>query len=144
MGTPSLIGYEVEPGIVRYCYCHWDGHLISNGKTLREHYKTEDQVRELVGKGDMSTLGSRCDAPEGHSYNTPVADCTVYYGRDRGETGVAARNQTIGMHFAHPGTPYVYLFKDGKWFVSTVNLPGLQELTEEMTSRDLTPGLARP
>lgn len=144
MGTHSFIGYEVEPGIVRYCYCHFDGHLFSNGKTLREHYKTEDQVRELVGKGDMSSLGARSDCPPGHSYNTPKPDCTVYYGRDRGETGIAARNQTIGMCYAYEGMPYVYLFKDGRWFVSTVLFPGLQELTEEMTSRGLTPGLARP
>ena len=58
------------------------------GKTLFEHYNSQDLAEAVVVPGDMSSLNEKCDKPEGHSYDKPAKGYTIYYGRDRGETDV--------------------------------------------------------
>lgn len=56
MATRSRIGLELKDGQIVSVYCHWDGYPSFNGRVLRTHYNTEDQVRELIDGGDISAL----------------------------------------------------------------------------------------
>ncbi len=85
MGTRSDIIVKRTDGTWARVYCHWDGYLEHNGKTLAEHYNSQALAEALVEHGDMSSLYEKCDKPDGHSYDNPIKDHTVYYHRDRGE-----------------------------------------------------------
>jgi len=56
MATRSRIGLELKDGQIVSVYCHWDGYPSFNGRVLRTHYNTEEQVRELIDGGDISSL----------------------------------------------------------------------------------------
>ena len=58
MGTRSTIALEYADGTVGQVYCHWDGYLEHNGQILQKHYKDPFKVRELLDRGDTSTLDS--------------------------------------------------------------------------------------
>ena len=74
-------------------YCHWDGYITGVGKTLFEHYNTNEKVKQLIDLGNISFLEPSCDKPEGHTFETPVKGYTVAYGRDRQES-----NQEATVH----------------------------------------------
>lgn len=38
-------------------YCHWDGYPSGVGATLEESYKDRNKIKELISRGDMSSLG---------------------------------------------------------------------------------------
>jgi hypothetical protein len=117
MSTRSNIIVHRADGKWATVYCHFDGYLDGVGQMLFDHYNSQEKADELVSYGDMSCLYEKCDKPEGHSYDTPVRGYTVYYGRDRGETGtdaVISDNFTDAQKAAHEG--YLYVFKDGKWW----------------------------
>jgi hypothetical protein len=59
MGTRSRIGYELPDHSVVSVYCHWDGYVEGNGKTLVEHYQNREDVQELIDGGSMSSLRTR-------------------------------------------------------------------------------------
>ena len=69
----------------------------------------------------MSSLRPEVVVPEGveHSFDAPAKDITVFYGRDRGETGtefkVFHNDQEL---FAGIDAAYFYVMKDGVWYVS--------------------------
>lgn len=56
MATRSRIGIQFKTGEIVSVYCHWDGYPEHNGRVLRTHYNTEEQVRELIDGGDLSAL----------------------------------------------------------------------------------------
>ena len=91
MATRSTIALEFADGTVGQVYCHWDGYLDYNGKLLAEHYMDPFKVRALVDLGSISSLAPSIDKPAGHSFDSPVDGHTVFYGRDRGESGCNAR-----------------------------------------------------
>jgi hypothetical protein len=85
MGTRSNIAVLELDGTVEMIYVHWDGYIEHNGVMLHKHYNDEDKARELVSKGNISTLAERI-APfsyESHSWDDPEQGVTVFYGRDR-------------------------------------------------------------
>jgi hypothetical protein len=59
MGTRSRIGIEMPDHTVVSVYCHWDGYVEGNGKTLVEYYQNRDDVQELIDGGSMSALRTR-------------------------------------------------------------------------------------
>lgn len=64
MATRSTIALEYADGTVGQIYCHWDGYLQHNGHILFKHYADPFKVRELLDRGDTSTLDkdiSGCD-----------------------------------------------------------------------------------
>lgn len=124
MGTRSNIAYvEPKTGKVHAVYCHWDGYVRHNGKILVEHYNNLKSARALVALGDISFLDKRIAprAGEEHSFENRAPDTTVFYGRDRGETGV--NGNVYDNEIEYFGGPdktfieYLYLFKDGEWYV---------------------------
>lgn len=125
MGTRSTIALEYADGTVDQVYCHWDGYLSHNGAILLQHYADPFRVQELMGLGDLSSLCPEL-APgnDAHSFSDPKEDVCVFYGRDRGETGIKARRFASFEDYKanHHYEEYEYCLRqvEGKavWFVS--------------------------
>lgn len=135
MGTRSTIALEFADGTVQQVYCHWDGYLDHNGKILAEHYSDPFKLRELIDLGDMSSLGINIGVQHPFSPHfdegsklayekaMELGSCT-FYGRDRGEKGVAAKQfKSYADYVAnHQYEEYEYILRnvDGKatWFVA--------------------------
>lgn len=56
MGTRAYIGIKEANGTVTAIYNSCDGGLNNLGHILRKHFKTEEQVRELLAFGDISSV----------------------------------------------------------------------------------------
>ena len=59
MGTRSRIGLALGPDKIISVYCHYDGYIQHNGRILKEHYKTKEQVSALIDGGGMSSLRTK-------------------------------------------------------------------------------------
>lgn len=133
MGTRAIVGMQIGKNKYLSVYTHWDGYPSHHLNILCYHYNTEEKVRELLSHGDISVLDVKCDGADGvqdehrsktglivkHTFDTPVKDQTVYYGRDRGETNVDAKVHTGMKRFKDE--EYSYVFKDGAWYVYNGN-----------------------
>ena len=112
MATRSAIGYKLPNGAIRAVYCHYDGYTENNGRILLDNYKAAFDIARLVELGDMSALG------------TDTSTMT-YYGRDRGETGVEAKEYAdyhdYVSNFEMGGVEYWYCWDGNKWLVSKGN-----------------------
>jgi hypothetical protein len=109
-------------------YCHWDGYPEHNGKILMENYKDRERVEELINLGDMSSLGKYISpeeagkTPEEHSYDHPLKDVTVYYGRDRGEENMKPFElNELDAYLAESWTEYVYIYTLNNEWICFVN-----------------------
>ena len=122
MSTRSRIGI-FEDGKVKSIYCHWDGYVAHNGVILNRYYTTSEEVNELIALGDLSTLGKRIgekvdfnkmsfDAIYREKYD---GQCVAYH-RDRGED---LNIMTSSIRDIKDAEEYNYLFKGGKWYVSS-------------------------
>lgn len=58
MSTNCRIGY-LENDEVRSIYCHSDGYTAFVGVLLNECYKNLDKIKELVARGNCSSLGTK-------------------------------------------------------------------------------------
>lgn len=124
MGTRSRIGIEVPNGAVYSIYCHWDGYVSHNGRILFDYYQDEAKIRELMDLGDISSLGENIgEKHDFDKHDSKSNECNAY-GRDRNETDVDCRVDDNSEQFlagAEDGwEEYVYLWKDGHWWVSGV------------------------
>lgn len=112
MSTNSMIGIQREDGTITAIYCHWDGHLDTNGVTLRDHYTDPEKIEQLINNGDMSSLGQEIGVKHRFQDSSP-AYCT-FYGRDRHEYDHTTAERYVSLNdFAQ--LEYNYLWKDGKW-----------------------------
>ncbi len=119
MATRSTIGMRLEDGeTIRSVYCHFDGYPDGVGATLREHYTNAAKIQQLLDLGDLSVLdveiGDKVDFD-----GRPEGQC-LFYGRDRGETGINARthadeNEWLGYRKGN-ACEYGYLW-NGAWWV---------------------------
>ncbi len=107
MATRSTIAYKDTTGKVYQIYCHWDGYLNGNGETLLHNYTTLQDARDLLARGDLSSL------------KDDTLGC-VYYA-DRGETDVDACEYESYDDYVANGQfeGYDYIFMDDKWYVTT-------------------------
>lgn len=123
MGTRSRIGV-MHGNNCKSIYVHWDGYIDGVGRTLLEHYNSP-KANNLVALGDVSSLAENIDIPEGveHSFNNPNKNITVFYGRDRGETGTDFKTDTSFEAFLERAdgccAEYYYIMRDGEWYVGT-------------------------
>lgn len=107
MATRSRIAIEHQDGTVTSIYCHFDGYIEGNGKTLQNHYTNRNKVELLIALGDIPVLSS---SPE----------TTIAYHRDRGEDFNQTQHTDVEDFFSGDIEEYGYLFtKDNKWLVST-------------------------
>ncbi|ECG8260411.1 hypothetical protein CB010_006390 [Salmonella bongori] len=117
MSTRSSITVKTTDGKFRTIYCHFDGYPSGVGKTLVEHYGTQEKAEALLSGGDISTLEASCDKAEGHSFENPVEGYTVYYGRDRGETGTGPRTYYSFYEVIKKESQEFNYFLDGRQWV---------------------------
>lgn len=117
MSTRSSITVKTTDGKFRTIYCHFDGYPSGVGKTLAQHYDTQEKAETLLAGGDISFLEASCDKPEGHSFENPVEGYTVYYGRDRGETGTEPRTYYSFYEVIKKESQDFNYFLDGRQWV---------------------------
>lgn len=139
MATRSTIALEFADGTVGQVYCHWDGYLEHNGAVLTAHYMDPFKVRELIDLGDLSSLapeiGVKHEFGNPHPYksaeyeawNAEYARMCTFYGRDRNETGIAARYFKDFVDYSENAQfeEYDYILRrDGHWYVNSHNNNG--------------------
>jgi hypothetical protein len=118
MATRSTIALEFADGTVQQVYCHYDGYLSFNGKILQEHYLDPFKLRELIDLGDLSVL--HANIGEKHDFDTNYREGCTFYGRDRGEIGVEARQFKNYEDYRQSAQfeEYNYILRrDGQWYV---------------------------
>lgn len=146
MATRSTITVRTGENERKSVYCHWDGYPSYNGLMLFQHYNDLEKAKELVELGDISTLKKNIHQSDKtsdwkvmvwknaerveeytskrHSFDNQHIDVTVFYGRDRGETGVECavlRNvDKVNKQ------DYNYYFDGKEWFV------GKRKLKDEL------------
>lgn len=122
MSTRSLIGYFKDKNTYRYVYCHHDGYLRHNGDILLRNYTTIDEVRELVERGDMSTLAL-------------TVQLTSFYDKSKSNT-----KQTQHLDFLEididAGIEYIYFFIQNKGWFYTKNMKEFFPLTQEEIDKE--------
>jgi hypothetical protein len=136
MATRSRIAIENQDGTVISIYCHWDGHIETNGKILFENYDRE-KTEQLIALGNISVLGALLEPTDGvHSFNSPEKGVTVAYHRDRKED--LMQKLYLGVEDLYEcgfssGEEYVYcLTKDNIWLVGRHNSNNVEILKESL------------
>jgi len=114
MATRSTIWIENEDKSFEGIYAHWDGYLSHNGRILLNNYNSEEKARELIAKGNISVLDETIDT------------CRFY-----DEEGYKSSSDDLTDYHEE----YLYLFKDGKWFVSE-DAKNFVELTEKLIGEE--------
>lgn len=123
MSTRSRIGYVLPSGKVKHVFCHWDGYPSWNGRILMENYNSPKKARNLVGLGSICFLDKEiAQDPDGgvHDLDKHQENVTVVYHRDGGCAWKDSRPVIDTLEaFLHPNwnIEFLYLFKDGEWFV---------------------------
>jgi hypothetical protein len=116
MATRSNIAMRSGAGF-KVVYCHWDGYPTYVGKILKNNYKNKAKVKELISLGDISSLGP--EIGEKQDFENPVEGWTLFYGRDRGESGVGARRagnlEKLVQMADRSNAQYLYIYDNGKW-----------------------------
>jgi hypothetical protein len=121
MATRSSIAVS-HNGVIKAVYCHYDGYLEGVGATLLENYNSA-KANYLVALGNVSVLRQNVEIPVDveHSFEDPNENVTVFYGRDRGETGQdwqVFHSEDSWIDF-YGDCEYFYLMDGGVWYVST-------------------------
>lgn len=136
MATRSTIALLRDNGEVVKVYCHWDGYLDNNGRLLVENYNTPEKIEALLAGGDISSLGRVVG--EKHPFDTydkskltaedlalaeraEAESWTLYYGRDRGETGTEPKVYAdLGLYERNAQfEEYNYCFIYGTWYYTS-------------------------
>lgn len=106
MATRSNIGIQYSDNSVRMVYCHWDGYPSHNGKILLNNYKTFDEVKKLIERGEISSLGET------------IAKTEYYV--DKGEEFCEAIYYKNAEEAKRKMQEYMYLFREAEntWYVS--------------------------
>ena len=104
MATRSLIGINLDNGITKIIYCHWDGYPSHNGEMLINNYTSPSAVVELMELGDLSSLD---ESP---------AECTAYH-RDRNEPWGTVEPRDVNTSELDAiakdyGVDYVYIYNN--------------------------------
>lgn len=119
MATRSAIGYKTPQGKVRAIYAHWDGYPAGVGRTLVNHYQAAYKICQLVELGDVSIVDAEIGVQVDFDDRAAQEGQCVFYGRDRGETGVETREfETVGDfvdHYTGAGCEYFYIYSNGEW-----------------------------
>jgi hypothetical protein len=144
MATRCRIGLMLEDGTIKHSYCHWDGYPEGVGETLVQHYSDLEKINELLTHGDMSFLAPNIN-PEGeHNFDNPEKGVTVFYSRDRGESGVDSAITTMEEYLSikySSAMDYLYVYKNGNWLVTrTLQKPKWKLVKSFLPAYSLTKG----
>ena len=131
MATRGTIAMVRNDGCVVQVYSHWDNYLENNGRLLVQYYNTPEKVAALLAHGDISSLGKTIGNAHPFSiheakisqeeYDRLYDGMTLFYGRDRGESGTEARVFKDVAEYEAKGDDGIfeefnYLFIDGRWY----------------------------
>ena len=153
MATRSLIGIKIGKR-VEFVYCHWDGYLANNGRTLFRFYQNKDKIKALISVGDMSSLGIdlckqdlfNSDRNTNISWETTISwmksgNRCSYYNRDFGrdeDTGLKTLPSVNKYKQAQAkwGCEYQYLYQNGAWYYR-YDSKNFIRLTEEKIAKEI-------
>jgi len=144
MGTRSLIAV-VHGNNYKTVYCHWDGYLSHNGRILQEHYDSA-KANHLVAMGNLSSLApelgekhpfSKLDTDmPAKDFEEKYGNMTTFYGRDRDEEGqefvTHTSKESLIESFNNSWCEFVYIMKDGVWYMFDQDNTELRLLSEEL------------
>lgn len=117
---------------------------------LLDHYDTKERVDKLLSLGSMSSLGTSIepDPSMPHTFDDRQEDVTVFYGRDRHEKGMEARNLNLeDIDSPDSWIEFCYVFgQDGKWryFQCGHLSEGMKDLKEGLKEEYSKLGYPRP
>ena len=115
MSTNARIGYVLSDDSIVSVYHHWDGYPEWLGVTLREHYNTDEKVRELIDGGDMSSCYSDNEY-DNEKQDWVKRDPAPSYYSERGEDAPPRHSQTLTeLAEIDCGEEFVYLWFMGEW-----------------------------
>ena len=115
MATRSRIGYVLSDDSIVSVYHHWDGYPEWLGVTLRQHYNTDEKVRELIDGGDMSSCYSDNEY-DNEKQDWVKRDPAPSYYSERGEDAPPRHSQTLTeLAEIDCGEEFVYLWFMGEW-----------------------------
>ena len=118
MATRSNIAYRTPEGKIRSVYCHWDGYPAHNGEMLVRHYQEARKIAQLVELGSISALREHIHFVGEHDFDAPQDDVTIFYGRDRGESGQETREYEDIPSWIEDMEEYAYLWNGREWLVN--------------------------
>ncbi len=150
MSTRSYICKENEDGTFTGVYCHSDGYLTYNGAMLMDHYNSRERVEKLLSLGNMSCLNENIepDPSKPHSFEERQEGVTVFYGRDRNESGQEATLVKLeDINDPSSWIEYCYVYgKDNKWryFECGRLSDGLKDLQKGLEDEYKGLGFPRP
>ena len=145
MSTRSLIAIAMPKGRYKSVYCHWDGYPKGVGQKLVAHYGSEKLARALIRLGSLSSLREKLSPRRGqvHTFNNPLPDVTIAYGRDRAETDVAP---VVSVNFTalaaaalNSWADYIYVFDHGQWKFTPVSWVSGKPLPTDVDLQKLMP-----
>lgn len=125
MSTRSRVGRVNPDGTITSIYVHHDGHPSHTLAILKADYTLERQkLTQLLALGDLSAIASEIGEQhpfDQHTFSNreKYANWCLAYGRDRGESGIDAKESPDMAQFAflcHDcGAEYAYLMGQGGW-----------------------------
>lgn len=125
MATRSRIAIETQDGVISI-YCHWDGHIETNGKILFENYDRE-KTEQLIALGNISSLDK-------------TIETTNAYHRDQGDDLIQKLYLDVEDLFENgfnSGEEYVYcLTKDNIWLVNRYGSNNVEILKEALEEQE--------
>lgn len=123
MSTNATISVLLNDGTIKIIRNHWDGYPSYLGCMLRDYYDTQELAEALVNLGDASIICKSIDCPEGHTFETPVDGCSIFYGRDRGETHCEVQTVTkVSIGAVRKYTSFNYHWNGNGWYINNVLL----------------------
>lgn len=120
MATRARIGFETQVGEIISSYHHWDGYPAGLGYNLITNWNDRDKLMEAVMLGDASSWGRVVGTKVDFNDREAAKTQNIYYGRDRGETGVGYKTHTdidtFEQEYDYAGEEYAYVLRlDGTW-----------------------------
>ena len=111
MATRGQIAIRKKDGEINSVYSHYDNYITDgNGEILLNKYTDEDEIKQLIYGGNISSLGENIYL-------------TKYYGRDMGRKGEGfdtfKDEKDWKERSNYDGVDYNYLYdaNDGMWYV---------------------------
>jgi len=117
MATRSLIGMNLDNGITKIIYCHWDGYPEHNGQLLVDNYTSPSAVFELMELGDLSSL------------DATLTSCVAFHRDQKEPWGMVeprdvntSELDAVGKDY---GVDYVYIYNNEyEWECSRLKYTG--------------------
>ncbi|WP_104721466.1 hypothetical protein [Helicobacter mesocricetorum] len=98
--------------IVKGIYCHHDGYVDGVGKTLKEHYDCDTLAYWLIELGNISALRKSIEQTKEEAYEEEALECSL--------------TKFLEKESKEYFIEYVYLRKNGKWFVAKLDFKNKQ------------------